>query len=196
MTSRQELADQIRYCREQKRLAKYYWKESVNSDSQAWADISMRAAKDHACNVRVFAPGFVDEAGVSSDGEIENISALLDTSAISDACAEYNTIEDIQFEALGELPTLRAEAEAAFDAPVSAQEIENIFAILDEPAETPLTPSQLKAEALLTLEQEACFHDAIIRAHHEGASCFAGPTLNESRIKRAQARMAQRQYFV
>jgi hypothetical protein len=113
MTSRQELADQIRYCREQKRLAKYYWEESVNSDSQVWADITMRAAKDHACNARVFAPGFVDETEVPSDGEIEDIFTLLDTSAISDACAEYNAIEDIQFEALGELSTLRAEAEAA-----------------------------------------------------------------------------------
>ena len=28
------------------------------------------------------------------------------------------------------------------------------------------------------------------------ALALAGPTLNESRIKRAQARMAQRQYFV
>ena len=44
--------------------------------------------------------------------EIDDIFALLDTTAISDACAEYNAIEDIQFEALGELSTLRAEAEA------------------------------------------------------------------------------------
>lgn len=90
---------------------------------------------------------------------------------------------------------IAAFALSSIDAP-SVEEIENIFAILDEPAEQPLTPNQLKAEALLALEQEACFHIAIIRAHQEGAVRLAGPTLNESRIKRGQARMAQRQYLI
>ena len=47
-----------------------------------------------------------------TSAEIDDIFALLDTTAVSDACAECNAIEDIQFEALGELSTLRAEAEA------------------------------------------------------------------------------------
>ena len=104
MTSRQELAEQIRYVRKQKRLAKYYWKESVNSDSQVWADISMRAAKEYAYNARVFAPGSVEE--------IDDIFALLDTPAA--ACSDgYEAAEAIQFEALGELNALRKEVEAA-----------------------------------------------------------------------------------
>lgn len=92
------------------------------------------------------------------------------------------------------MPIIYLIAGLAFSlADVPSIEPENIFAILDE---APLTPNQQKAEALLALEQEACFHTAIIRAHHEGAVYLAGPTLNESRIQRGQARMAQRQYLV
>ena len=89
---------------------------------------------------------------------------------------------------------IAAFALSSIDAP-SVEEIENIFAILDEPTETPLTPNQQKGEALLALEQEIVFHTAIIRAHQAGAVYLAGPTLNESRIQRGQARMAQRQYL-
>ena len=87
------------------------------------------------------------------------------------------------------------EVKAAFDAP-SVQEVENIFALLDESAETPLTPNQQEAEALLELEHDIVFYNAVIQEHRAGSVCLAGPTLNEARLARAHARMAQRQYLV
>jgi hypothetical protein len=105
MTSRQETAADVRYARQQKRLAKYYWKLSVKTKSETYARICLSTANRHASMLKPFNPP-------PSAQEVENIFALLDTPAISDACAEYNAIEDIQFEALGELSTLRAEAEA------------------------------------------------------------------------------------
>ncbi len=80
-----------------------------------------------------------------------------------------------------------AEAEAAFDAP-TAQEIENIFAILDEPAETPLTPSQLEAEALSDLQTIVLECDMAIRQHIADDGHLTDKANKEARLIRAEAR--------
>ena len=81
-----------------------------------------------------------------------------------------------------------AQAEFAAALPPSAQEIEDIFAILDEPAETPLTPSQLEAEALSDLQAIVLECDAAIRQHIADDGHLTDKANKEARLIRAEAR--------
>lgn len=77
--------------------------------------------------------------------------------------------------------------ERAFNAP-PVQAIENIFAILDEPAETPLTPSQLQAEALSDLQAIALECDLTIRQHIADDGHLTDKLNKDVRLIRAEAR--------
>lgn len=103
-----------------------------------------------------------------------------------------------------------AQAEFAAALPPSAQEVENIFAILDnpahtaeewdaaclaiwapladEPAETPLTPSQLEAEALADLQAIALECDMAIRQHIANDGHLTDKANKDARLIRAEAR--------
>lgn len=150
MTSRQVIAADVRYARQQKRLAKYYWKLSVKTKSETYARICLSTANHHASMLRPFNPP-------PSAQEVENIFAILDNPA--------HTAEEWDAACL------------AIWAPLA-----------DEPAETPLTPSQLEAEALSDLQAIALECDMAIRQHIADDGHLTDKANKEARLIRAEAR--------